>query len=521
MRLRPFRGRRGWATAAAALLVVLGTTTAGTAQAAPAQADRGTRTVSYHGYQLRVPAGWQVVDLAAHPDACIRFDRPAVYLGRPGDASSCPAGLVGRTQGLVVEPLAAAAADRTTASTARAPAGSAVASAAPSRNGEIQVAVESAGVLVTAAHTDTTESSVRRILDSATLIAGAKPTALPAARTGAGAAAAVGPQPGDFTGKGFDACAAPSQSTMDSWLANSPYRAVGVYISGQTRGCGQPNLTAEWVSSQTAKGWHLIPIEVGKQAPCTSFSNRMSSDPATARSQGASAANASASAAQSLGIQAGSAIYNDIEGYTSSTSCKAAVLSYLSGWTEALHAGGYLSGVYSSASSGIRDAAAEYNNPAYTRVDHVWFAWWNNAVDTNSGSYAPASAWPNHQRIHQYAGEVSETWGGATVNIDRNYLDVGLGSPQATTFWVDTNADAPVFASATSTTSTGTLRRGTNYVYCKVWGRMTGNTTSYNHWWLRTDPDTGPANQYVSAYYLSRWGNDEAKDNSGNVIPDC
>lgn len=26
---------------------------------------------------------------------------------------------------------------------------------------------------------------------------------------------------------------------------------------------------------------------------------------------------------------------------------------------------------------------------------------------------------------------------------------------------------------------------------------------------------------YVSAYYLSRWGDDEARDNSGAVIPDC
>jgi hypothetical protein len=25
----------------------------------------------------------------------------------------------------------------------------------------------------------------------------------------------------------------------------------------------------------------------------------------------------------------------------------------------------------------------------------------------------------------------------------------------------------------------------------------------------------------VSAYYLTRWGNDEAKDNNGRTIPDC
>ncbi|MFG2042914.1 C40 family peptidase [Dactylosporangium sp. NPDC048998] len=93
--------------------------------------------------------------------------------------------------------------------------------------------------------------------------------------------------------------------------------------------------------------------------------------------------------------------------------------------------------------------------------------------------------------------------------------------PTATKYWVDTFANAAVYASATSTTQTGTLNGGTNYVYCKVWGRQIGSGSSYNHWWLKTDPDVGPADQYVSAYYLSRWGNDEAKDNSGVVIPDC
>jgi Domain of unknown function (DUF4185) len=100
-----------------------------------------------------------------------------------------------------------------------------------------------------------------------------------------------------------------------------------------------------------------------------------------------------------------------------------------------------------------------------------------------------------------------------------NGLDPGAAA-QPAKYWVDTFADAPVYASPTSTVRTGTLGKGTNYVYGKVWGPQVGTGTSYNHWWLRTDPDTGPAGQYVSAYYLSRWGNDEAKDNDGVVIPD-
>jgi hypothetical protein len=91
-----------------------------------------------------------------------------------------------------------------------------------------------------------------------------------------------------------------------------------------------------------------------------------------------------------------------------------------------------------------------------------------------------------------------------------------------TKYWVDTFADAPGH-STPGGTRTGTLNAGTNYVYCKVWGPEVRVGTAYNHWWMKTDLDTGNPwqNQYVSAYYLSRWGNDEAKDNSGTVLPDC
>src|SRR5512138_1304293 len=58
-------------------------------------------------------------------------------------------------------------------------------------------------------------------------------------------AAPVTPAPGAFSGSGFDACTAPSETTMKSWL-NSPYRAIGIYIGGVNRGCAQANLTTSW-----------------------------------------------------------------------------------------------------------------------------------------------------------------------------------------------------------------------------------------------------------------------------------
>ncbi|MER6984208.1 DUF1906 domain-containing protein, partial [Streptomyces carpinensis] len=500
---------------------------ASTAISAPsASATSATQEVSYRGYHLKVPTGWPVFDLAKAPDTCVRFDMHAVYLGHPGSQATCPSHLVGRTEALLVEPLdgtGTAAVDRTTGLAPRGTASYVPATTSPL--GEIRLAVPSAGVIATASY-GTGEAAVEQILRTGRLGSDARAGAVPHAERPAVAAqdTAVAAQPGAFTGQGFEACTAPSTSQMNAWAA-SPYRAVGVYIGGNSRGCAQPNLTSSWIGTVTGNGWHVMPTYVGSQAPCTNFGHRVSTDPATARSQGVSEADDAVAQAQAIGIPADSVIYDDMEGYNNTIpSCSLGVLNFLSGWTEQLHARGYRSGVYSSASSGIKDLAGQYTTGAYTLPDHIWFAWWNNAADTDAGSYVPAAYWADHQRIHQYAGDVSETWGGVAISIDRDYLDVdGGGSvpPAPTKYWVDTFANAPVYASPTSTTQTGTLNAGTNYVYCKVWGRQIGDATTYNHWWLKTDPDIGPANQYVSAYYLSRWGNDEAKDNNGTVIPDC
>ena len=75
--------------------------------------------------------------------------------------------------------------------------------------------------------------------------------------------------PGDFTGHGFDQCLAPTQSAMDTWWKKSPFSAVGIYISGDSRACrSQPNLSPTWVAAQVARGWRLLPIALGPQASC-------------------------------------------------------------------------------------------------------------------------------------------------------------------------------------------------------------------------------------------------------------
>ena len=148
-----------------------------------------------------------------------------------------------------------------------------------------------------------------------------------------------------------------------------------------------------------------------------------------------------------------------------------------------------------------------------------------------------ASAWqgPGYDTWHVVPDSVRVKGHGMLTNNQNRYdpgkyfpwaryyglINGGAPPPAQPLYWVDTYANAPGYASPTSTTQTGTLNAGTSYVYCRTWGREVRNGSSFNHWWLKTDLDVGPSNQWVSAYYLSRWGNDEAKDNNGDDIPGC
>jgi hypothetical protein len=391
--------------------------------------------ISYHGYQVTVPADWKVVDLAKHPTACLRFDQSAVYLGHSDAQPNCPSHLAGRTEGLVIEPLASATAGRDAAvalpGTATAPAGT------RSVDGEIQVAAQDAGVLVTAYHAPDQEQVVRKILDSAQLTGGGTAARLVRPKASALATTASVVATGTLNGKAFDACTAPPQSTMDAWKSPaSPYTAVGIYISGGLRACSQPNLTQSWVAANAANGWQFLLLDVGMQAPCSikNYSSKMSSDPVAARAQGRTAAAGAAAAAASLGFGQRSAIYTDIENYTPAASCTAAVLSYISGWTLELNTRGYVGGAYVNAGSGGRDLSNAYNNTSYTRPDNLWFARWNKvptAIDDST--YISTAYWTNHQRVHQY-NNLTETHGGITLNIDANAADLTAPPPPVTGF---------------------------------------------------------------------------------------
>jgi len=383
-----------------------------TARSAPHPSDTGdpgdTTRVTYRGHEFTVPASWRIVDLEEEPDACVRFDRHAVYLGTPGDRQDCPARAKGRTEALLIQPVPA-----------RAPASGPATRSSVTENPTARTYRATADrIAVTAAYGDD-RTTIQDILRSAGLpIAAAQDEE--AVETPAAA-----PLPADatsFRGEGFDACTAPSQSTMDAWGAESDYGAIGIYIGGINRACAQPNLTAGWVRTQYTRGWRFIPLYVGRQPDSDSGSCIGGCAAITSPvSQGTAAAADAARQAAALGLGKGTVIYNDLEHYTPSGAVTDQVLDYLEAYTERLHKLGYRSGAYGNTASLVTDLVAHRNS--VTLPDVIHFARWNYVSSTTDAAI-PAKLWARHRRIHQYEGDTTETYGGVTINIDRDRLDV-------------------------------------------------------------------------------------------------
>jgi hypothetical protein len=236
--------------------------------------------------------------------------------------------------------------------------------------------------------------------------------------------------------KGFDKCAAASTAQMQTWRTSSPYRDANIYHGGIARGCSQPNLSASWVKTVFQQGWRLIPTWVGPQAPCSGFGSRFSADAATARGQGLAEADAAVNAAAALGLGPSTPVYYDMEYYSTTTACSAAVRAFVDGWTERVQTRGYVAGVYGTASN----TQTDWRPGLFTHVpDAVWVAAW--ACTGATCSFTPSvfgipglsdAYWTNNQRIRQYWGGHNETWGGATFNIDSNHANGPVASPDAT-----------------------------------------------------------------------------------------
>jgi hypothetical protein len=382
--------------------------TASVLGAAPGLASasaRGGRAVRYRGLRLLVPAGWPVFRLGPRSNVCVRFNRHAVYLGDPPAAERCPPGAIGRTEALLVQRLGSGSAGL--------PAGGSAA----------RVRMPTRGVVVTAtwgAHRAMVERMLGRRLRGGAVVGPAR-----AAAAGGGPVARAATAGGTYTGFGFDPCSAPSPSQMQAWAA-SPYRAIGIYIGGVAVACTQKNLNAGWIQQQLAAGWNFIPTYVGLQAP-TNSCGCAGIQATHAAAEGTAAANDAVAHARALGLGAGAPLYYDMEAYPLTSANKSAVHVFLSAWTTQIHAAGYVSGVYSSADSGIRDLVSQ-EGTTFVEPDDLWIASWNG-VKSTSDPNVPNSEWPNHQRIHQYEGGHNETYDKVTIDIDDDYLDGAVAGP--------------------------------------------------------------------------------------------
>lgn len=410
-----------YATASPAVAASPTTAPAAAHTAAPSTASNAApswpaKTVTYGPARFSVPAAWPVYDLRHDPARCVRMDVHAVYLGVAGPDAVCPSRALGKTEALQVSPQASGSAGREGAGSAA--------------SHDVVARFDRLGVVATASYADN-DRLAREIVATFRPSGGA---ALHAAATHPPKVANATPSVTTtrsvtstsriYTGYGFDACTAPSTAAMKSWLASS-YRAVGVYIGGANRACGDGNLSASWVGSVTSMGWRLIPIYVGLQAPCVGQSRlaHISTSTSTAAAQGTSSADDAVAQAKRFGMPTGSPVYFDMEAYSTDSTCRKAVYAFLDAWTVQLHRLGYVSGVYSSSASGIRDQALAVGTAGYHLPDDIWMANWNGRASVFGDPYVKDGYWSDHQRLHQYLGGHNATYGGVTINIDSNYLD--------------------------------------------------------------------------------------------------
>lgn len=232
----------------------------------------------------------------------------------------------------------------------------------------------------------------------------------------------------------MDTASAPHATTMATWQRTAPYRAIGVYVpvapgTDNRYDKRQVNLTAAWVRTVRAAGWHVLPIYVGLQASCQSTRyHRMSGNAGTARSQGIAAATYAADAVYRLGIPSSAPIAYDLEAYaTGNARCSAAAQAFAAGWTSRLHQLGRLSAFYGSRSSTITDITnAHLADPAYPEPDVIWVATDSGQANT-SFSVPPDGLWPG-RRMNQFNLNVRREYGGVTINIDENAVQKSVWS---------------------------------------------------------------------------------------------
>ena len=196
----------------------------------------------------------------------------------------------------------------------------------------------------------------RRTLSSLLPFSSRLPSA-PRASTQADTAPGIPPQ-------GFDTCAAPSATHLDTWWRSSPFTSVGIYIGGANRGCAQPNLTGLGVD-RGGSGLGVAP-DLGRPAGAVHAARRdhedlgrsvLGRDPGSRRRvrRGQRRRGARLRLVGSRLLRHG--------GVSAWRACSRAVLASRSAGCRRCNDRGYLAGFYSSLCSGILDLAAVCDIP--------------------------------------------------------------------------------------------------------------------------------------------------------------
>ena len=183
--------------------------------------------------------------------------------------------------------------------------------------------------------------------------------------------------------------------------------------------CANTNVTAQWITTEVNRGYRLLFIWVGPQAPCTGYADRIPYNTSDAFDKGrAVAQNAFQHASADLDLTiADLPIVYDLENFdTTNASCLDAAKAFMRGWTSYLHQGvSQTSGLYGSvAGSGLDEFWSISPNP-----DFIWGAKWDGNSHTSQLSPVAAAHWTN-RRHKQFIGETSRTANGVTLQVDVN-----------------------------------------------------------------------------------------------------
>ncbi|MFD0686646.1 DUF1906 domain-containing protein [Actinomadura fibrosa] len=482
--------------AAAPLVAGLGPAAARTPPDAPAALIRpapprsapprdAPRVVHYRGVRVPVPPGWEVHRLDRHPARCVRYDRHAVYLGRPGAQPDCPARVVGRTEALHVVPLGAGRTSRTAVQ------GDKLAGldVRPSTGQETTVRLPEAGVTIIGVY-GTDRALLERTIRATRLTpnwpagsGGAKPggaaTAPKHAAQPNGAASGGPVEPArrkaeadpDPTLPGFPWLTPPSGiDDPDEPAGAGPGQPSGgppppLPPDGQA-GVEGPDEQTNWATGKgfdtctapslaAMRAWRpsfdVTNIYIGGAARGCAQPNLTASwvrevrrmgyritptyvglqapcgrrpqrfTRRNAAAKGAAAAADAARRADALGIPPGMPVYLDMEAYRSR---KASCRKAVLRFVDAWVRALEARNYQPCMYSSASSGMRDVGwATGISKPGCIWFADWDGRAQAYGDPYLPDRWWPPHRRIKQYRGGHRERHGGVTINIDSNYVD--------------------------------------------------------------------------------------------------